>query len=891
MVPNQLTAIPIFPTMATLSLPGMSDFVSLPHRSAVDRRCVYSLKLNKLNSMEFESGSSWPILRRYQKHHTQKIALPLGGIGTGTVSLGGRGDLRDWEIVNRPSKGFAPRNGFFALRVSEPGRAPIAKALEGEIPEELYEGWSGSAVPNAGLPRFTDHSFEACYPFGRVVLSDPELPVDVRLEAFNPLIPPDADASGLPVAVVRFVLLNKRSVDIGATVCGSVQNFIGEDGSLGAPDQNRNVFREEGNLKGIFFTSDGVNTGAEQWGTIALTTTSQGQVSYRTSWADLIWGDSLLDFWDDLLADGRLDERKSAMNAPTGSLAVSVVVPANGTTQVTFLLSWVFPNRLSWRAPDRNPQTWDNNLRRIGNYYAEKFADAWDVARIITPQLVELENRSREFAAAVCDSDLPLAVREAALFNVTTLRTQTCFRTPDGYLFGWEGCQDKFGSCFGSCTHVWNYEQATAFLFGDLARGMREVEFLRSVDERGLMSFRVNLPLEYGNEFGVAAADGQMGCIIKIYRDWKLSGDELFLAKLWPKVRTAIEFCWVEGGWDADQDGVMEGCQHNTMDVEYYGPNPQMGFLYLGALRAVEEMALASGEKQFADRCRALFENGSRLIDEILFNGEYYEHRVQPPKGTKIANGLRWNLGAQDFDNPELQLGAGCLVDQLFGQFLAHITGLGYLGKPENISRALASILQFNFKRSFKDHFNHMRSYVLNDESAILMASYPHGNRPPRPFPYFNEVMTGFEYTAAVGMIYEGAVVDGLLCIDAIRDRYDGKRRSPFNEAECGHHYVRAMASWAAILALTGFQYDGVAAGITFAPATKPSRQFWSNGRAWGTFRQDPQGETISCHLTVGGGTLKVQTLTITGFGSATLDAPTSAGRGESLSFSVRKQC
>jgi hypothetical protein len=215
----------------------------------------------------------------------------------------------------------------------------------------------------------------------------------------------------------------------------------------------------------------------------------------------------------------------------------------------------------------------------------------------------------------------------------------------------------------------------------------------------------------------------------------------------------------------------MEGCQHNTMDVEYYGPNPQMGFLYLCALRGAEEMALARGEKEFARRCHALFESGSRLIDETLFNGEYYEHVVRPPKGAKVAEGLRWTLGARDLDNPELQLGSGCLVDQLFGQYFAHITGLGYLAKPENIAKALASIFKFNFKRGFKNHFNHMRSYVLNDESALLMASYPHGNRPQRPFPYFNEVMTGFEYTAAVGMIYENALDEGLLCIEAIRSR------------------------------------------------------------------------------------------------------------------------
>jgi non-lysosomal glucosylceramidase len=840
--------------------------------------------------MEHNAGSTWPVLRRYEKQHTQRIALPLGGIGTGTVSLGGRGDLRDWEIVNRPAKGFAPRHGFFAIRASGPGIDPVAKVLEGAIPEELYEGWSGCAVPNAGLPRFPDYSFEACYPFGRVLLSDPAFPLDVRLEAFNPLIPPDADASGLPVALLRFVLVNKTQTDVSGAICGSIQNFIGQDGSNGAPNRNRNVFRQEGALKGIYFDSEGIDRSAEQWGTMALTTTSDGVISYRTSWADLIWGDSLLDFWDDFLADGRLDERASAVHAPTGSIAVSLVIPSDGVSEVTFLLSWHFPNRLSWRPSESHPQTWNGELARIGNYYAEKFRDAWDVAATVASRLAELEEKSRDFANAFGESDLPLSVREAALFNLSTLRTQTCFRTPDGYLFGWEGCQDKFGSCFGSCTHVWNYEQATAFLFGDLARGMREVEFLHSVDERGLMSFRVNLPLKFGTRFGVAAADGQMGCIIKAYRDWKLSGDHSFLTRLWPQISKALEFSWIEGGWDADQDGLMEGCQHNTMDVEYYGPNPQMGFLYLCALRAAEEMAFACGEKEFARRCHTLFENGSRLIDETLFNGEYYEHLVRPPKGAKVAQGLRWTLGARDLDNPELQLGSGCLVDQLFGQYFAHITGLGYLAKPENIAKALASIFKFNFKRGFKDHFNHMRSYVLNDESALLMASYPHGNRPQRPFPYFNEVMTGFEYTAAVGMIYERAVDDALLCIEAIRERYDGKRRSPFNEAECGHHYARAMASWAAVLALTGFRYDGVKARITFAPATEPSQYFWSNGSAWGTFRQQPKGNAISCNLTVREGELKVQTLVLDGFGSTQLEAPLRATGREVVLFEVQRE-
>jgi non-lysosomal glucosylceramidase len=837
--------------------------------------------------MEQSNRLTWPVLSRYDQEHTNRIALPLGGIGTGTVSLGGRGNLQDWEVVNRPAKGFTPSSTFFAIRTSGESGEPVVRALEGALPPELYEGWSGSPAANAGLPRFRNHSFESAYPFGAVLLGDPDVPVDVRLEAYNPLIPCQADLSGIPVAVLRFVMMNKTAETLSASICGSIQNFIGTDGSLGSSKANKNSFRNEGRIRGLFLQSDGVDRTAEQWGTLALTTTSGGDLSFRTNWAELSWGNSLLDFWDDFSKDGRLDDRESSgVHSPIGSLAVQVTIPPNEVQSVTFLLTWHFPNRLSWRAPARNPQTWDKELRWIGNYYTTKYQDAWQAAMQVADNLEDLEEKTVGFVSSVCQSDLPHDVKEAALFNLSTLRTQTCFRTPDGYLFGWEGCQDRIGSCFGSCTHVWNYEQAVPFLFGDLAKGMREVEFIHSTDARGLISFRVNLPLEYGTRFAVAAADGQMGCLIKVYREWQLAGDELFLDKVWPAFRKALEFCWIPGGWDADQDGVMEGCQHNTMDVEYYGPNPQMGFLYLCALRCGEEMAKHLGEKGFAETCDRLFKNGSRWLDEHLFNDEYYQHQVTPPKEGFVADGLAWNMGAKDLSDPDLQLASGCLVDQLFGQFFAHVCGLGHLVKETNIRKTLGSILRYNRKTDFNGHFNHMRSYVLNDESALLMASYPHGNRPPRPFPYFNEVMTGFEYIAAVGLLYENEEEAGLKCIESIRARYDGRKRNPFNEAECGHHYARAMASWAAILALSGFHYSGVSGTMTFKGTSEGSRMFWSTGYAWGTFTQTPREDSVQAELLVRGGAVKIKRLVLTGVGST--EEPNLGELGPEGKYSVR---
>jgi uncharacterized protein (DUF608 family) len=1005
-----------------------------------------------------------------------RLAMPLGGIGTGTVSLGGRGDLRNWEIANRPGKGFNPAGiagpACFVLYAKPAGGQAVTRLLEGPLPLEEYEGPQGSTARWHGMPRFRECSFAAAYPLGQVHLSDRDVPLAVTLQAFNPMIPADADSSGIPVAVLRYVLRNRTGKRVTAAVCGSLPNFIGTDGSqhvagwtgvhsAAGMKCNRNQFRDRDGIRGIFMDSPGVDPKAEAWGTIALTTTAKTGITRRTGWAKLSFGDTKLDFWDEFSATGEVTEREEpGSDNPTASLAVKVTVPPHGTKTVTFLLTWHFPNRQTWTPkpltgpantgfvqawsisgflpltggfaslalpPAEQRQTWAKrtfsdafanlhqdigcqgkqdlvvyyachlrcaermllnaklgydgpvklwvdgrevfcdpagtnpaspddttvpfesaagehevvvglgtnrgqaygiflafertgmsrksqaavlpppeivdqhppacgcsggcdpaNANMIGNYYTTQYRDAWDVAAKVAPRLAGLETATVEFVKAFCASDLPLVVKEAALFNVSTLRTQTCFRTPDGRFFAWEGCNDNCGCCSGSCTHVWNYEQATAFLFGDLSCRLREVEFNHGTDERGLMSFRVMLPIARASELKCAAADGQMGCLLKLYRDWQLSGDDGMLRALWPKARQAMEFCWIPGGWDGDRDGVMEGCQHNTMDVEYFGPNPQMNIWYLGALRATEEMARYVGDDGFAATCRRLFEKGRQWVDANLFNGDYYEHQIRPPKDPKdIAEGLLVGMGATDLSEPICQLGAGCLVDQLVGQFLSEVCGLGYLVDRAHVRKTLKSIIKYNRRAGFNSHFNHMRSFVLGDETALLMASYPKGRRPKRPFPYFTEVMTGFEHTVAVHLLYEGMIREGLQCLQDVRDRYDGRKRNPFDEAECGHHYGRAMVTWAAVLALTGFQYSGVSQAMQFK--ARPGRFFWSNGYAWGTCRLKKTAAGWNVELNVMHGTLKLRTFTLQGAGSVALARPTMLKTGHPLAMTVKR--
>lgn len=805
------------------------------------------------------SHRNWPVLKSYAGDHLRRISLPVGGIGTGTVGFGGRGDLRDWEVVNRPAKGFAPPNSFFALRTQTSTGEVFCRALEGPIAPEDYEGSFGCRTPNHGLPRFSEAAFETAYPLGQVVLSDPACPLRVRLQAFNPLVPGAVEASEFPVAILRVVLSNPTPAKVKASLCGNLTNFIGQDGSHDIARDGVNEFESFEGGHGVWMRSNGVSPDHETWGTLALAVLENQNVTHRTSWAQLSWGDSLLDFWDDFSSDGALEERVTGTQPmPTASLCMQIELAPNETHEMTFVLAWCFPNRQSWSPDGELIHISDGAFQvgppTIGNFYAARFGDARGAVFQLLPRLAELEAQTLSFVSAFCGSDLPLALQEAALFNVSTLRSQTCFRTPDGHFFGWEGVHAHHGSCPGNCTHVWNYEQTTPFLFPELARSMREIEFLHATNERGLMSFRVGLPLEpYARISQHAAADGQMGCLMKLYRDWRLCGDDEWLRRLWPGAKRALEFCWQEGSWDADCDGVMEGRQHNTMDVDYFGPNPQMQGWYLGALRASEEMARGLGEDGFADKCRQLFERGKQWTDDNLWNGDYYEHHIRP-------------IGEEE---PEHQLGSGCLVDQLVGQTMAHVCGLGYLLDPAHVATTLDSTLRFNARDRGGSHFNHLRSYALGDEAALLMASYPKGRRPLRPFPYFNEVMTGFEHIVATHLIYEGQTQRALETIENIRSRYDGRKRNPFDEAECGFHYARAMAAWGHLLAWTGFAFSAHDGCLQFNAAKEKARWFWSCSGAWGTFEQTPTPEGIEVELRVLGGELRLQKLELRGGGEA----------------------
>ncbi len=779
--------------------------------------------------------------RTFTGRHLAMIAFPLGGVAAGSVSLGGRGQLRDWEIFNRPDKGHAVSYAFPSIWAQVGGGKPVARVLESRLMPPYQSGGGLSPAQVSGLTRLEDATFTGEYPLARIAFRDRDLPVTVALEAFTPFMPLDAEASGLPVAILRYTVTNPAKDTAKVSIAFSMENPAGLDvrnagGRAALLNARACEFRGGDRLAGLFMTNPQVGKDDPLAGSFAvgLIGAGDGRVSHLRGWPKAKWWASPLLFWDDFSADGQLGPEPAERNS-VGSLCLQREIAAGAKAEYTFVLAWHFPNRTpawcGWSSgeADRNAV--------IGNHYSARFPDAWAAARHAAENLPSLEKRMRQFLKAMRETTLPAAVKEAAMANASTLVTPTCFRTADGKFRGFEGINDASGCCHGNCTHVWNYETTTQHLFPSLARSMREQSFELAASLDGMMPIRLNLP-EGRQTGGTTAADGTMGQIIKTYIDWQLSGDRAWLAKMWPQVKRAVEFCWIEGGWDADRDGVMEGVQHNTYDVEFYGPNPMCGVYYLGALRAAQEMARAMEEEPFADTCAGIFEKGSKWIDANLFNGEHYIQKIRGIPVDRIAKPLQSKGGAEDSEHPDFQLGEGCLTDQLIGQYLADVAGLGPLLDPAHIRKTLASIYKYNHRSSLMHHDSVERIYALNDEAAVLVCDYAAGKRPRIPFPYSSEAWTGIEYLFAAQLMFAGMVREGVECFENVRRRYDGERRNPWDEPECGHHYARAMSAWSGMVALSGFRYRGQEQKVIAIPRVRSAgfSSFWSTGTGWGTF-------------------------------------------------------
>ncbi len=449
-------------------------------------------------------------------------------------------------------------------------------------------------------------------------------------------------------------------------------------------------------------------------------------------------------------------------------------------------------------------------------WYTTQFDSIGEVVGTFKRRYSELRDRSQLFSDTLYDTSLPPEVVEAVAANLSILKSPTVLRQQDGRLWCWEGCSDASGCCAGSCTHVWNYAQAICHLFPSLERGLRQNEFFEGQSPEGRQAFRGNLPISPGGG-SFDASDGQLGGIMKAHRDWRISGDRQWLERFWPRIRKSMDYMIAK--WDPRQTGLLEESHHNTYDINYFGPDGHCGTFYLGALAAMVHMGHALGDD--ISQYEELLKKGSARLQKELYNGEYFVQIVQkegldenfepivPDEQSEAYRGTAETVNEQ---GPKYQYATGCLSDGVLGLWMASACGIDDdLVDADRVASHLAAVYKYNLKHDLSQHANPQRpSFAMGDEGGLLLCTWPRGEKPLLPFVYSDEVWTGIEYQAAAHLMMVGRVDEGLDIVRTCRRRYDGVRRNPLNEYECGHWYARAMSSFSLIQAHTGLRYDAV---------------------------------------------------------------------------------
>ncbi|HEY5755885.1 MAG TPA: GH116 family glycosyl hydrolase [Steroidobacter sp.] len=764
------------------------------------------------NSEERRSGS-------YLDH----IAFPLGGMGAGMICLQGAGALSNLSIRHAPDIGSeAPM--FAAVSVRQTG---FARVLEGPVPAHKrfpsFSLQSDAALRSFwGLPRFRRASFRSSFPFADIILADDDSPLDVTITAWSPFEPGKEDDASLPVAGLEYRFVNRTGKPIEAVFSFNAGNMMAGEKTGGIRS-----------LAGGFILEGAIEDRPWTAGAFAVSTDDDA-VEINHAWfrgfayRHVLWKD---------IAEGACYSRPPLSEAsgepvPGATLFVPFALAAGEEKLIRIRLGWYVPDsnlRLSgggspdfdWRKRHDTAHPGEG-LPCYKPWYAGRYAGIEPLMADWSKRYQDLRIASERFSRTFFAATLPVEVIEAVAANLSILKSPTVLRQVDGKFWAWEGSRDHVGSCEGSCTHVWNYAQALPHLFPRLERTLRAAEFGPNQDEHGHQAFRSAMPIGPAPHDFVAAADGQLGGIMKIYRDWRISGDTDWLREIWPKVRASLDYCIRT--WDPRMRGWLEEPHHNTYDSELWGPDGMCTSIYLGALKAATLIggALGSDTREYA----TLLTRGVRRLERELFNGEYFYQKIS-------LNGLSAKY-PEDFgkgafpmplppeelaiaarEGPSFQYGTGCMADGAIGAWMAWACGLEAPIDRRKVVSHLEAVHRYNFKNDLTAHANPTFSsaratYALADEAGLLLCTWPKGGTLSLPFPYATEIWTGVEYQVAAHLISLDRVDQGLEIVRACRARYDGRRRNPFSEVEAGHWYSRAMASYALLQACSGARYDAV---------------------------------------------------------------------------------
>ena len=763
----------------------------------------------------------------YLGDYLNRVAFPIGGMGAGMFCMEGTGAISHVSVRNMPDIFNEP--GIFAA-ISVKGIKNGTKLLEGPVPDwkkfGLKDAGNGLGGATTGLPHFHHASFKARFPFGQLELKDSDLPLKVWVTGWSPFIPTDEDNSGLPVGAMEYHVSNTGTTILDAVFSFNAKNFLTVEKGKNtiSPIQNGFILSEAGTTEKPFKTEFAIYANDE--------TTIVDHCWFRGGW----W-DPVTMAWN-AVKNGEVKSNPPVeKDAPGASLYIPFKLAPGKEKKIRVMMAWYTPDSdqtygtMGTRKENCDPESGccnspadlsagkkdsDSEFKYYKPWYSRRFRNIQELALYWKQQYDILKKASQIFTDSFYNSSLPPEVIEVVAANLTILKSPTVMRQYDGRLWSFEGCGDSGGCCYGSCTHVWNYAQAIPHLFPVLERTLRHTEFCENQNEEGHQNFRAMLPIHAVSHDFHSAADGQLGGIMKVYRDWRISGDNEWMKKLYPMVKVSMDYSIKT--WDPRHMGVIEEPHHNTYDIEFWGPDGMHGSFYLGALQAIIRMGEFLGKD--VTTYKELSVKAKTSMETDLYDGEYFFQKIKVDGLTAKNPATEKSFGGEyskeakellDKEGPKYQYGKGCLSDGILGAWIGQMCGLSDSIDSKKISSHLMAVHKYNLKENLSEHANPQRpAYALGDEGGLILCSWPKGGKLSLPFVYSDEVWTGIEHQVASHLMLTGHVKEGLDILRTSRNRYDGHIRNPFNEYECGHWYARALSSYGYLQALTGVRYDAV---------------------------------------------------------------------------------
>jgi len=551
--------------------------------------------------------------------------------------------------------------------------------------------------------------------------------------------------------------------------------------------------------------ASGLPKEAPTMGSLFIATNSSAQPA--------LWND-YTSLWEEFSQKGTVSQEEGR----DGCLTVKLTLAPKEEKEVLFLLSWYFPN------------LYDYARRPLGHKYEEWFKSAEDVARYALNNYERLYSESLAFHDAFY-STLPQWLADAINSQFTTLYKSSWW-TRDGTFGIWEG----MNACCGlQTTDVGYYGSFPVLMFFPELEKVEINLTARAQSDKG------EIPHFFPGRFDVPDAywriDMEPQFILMVYRDYLWTGDKEFLRKMWLHVKRAIDY---EISIDRDGDGIpnIEGSALTYDGWNMYGTSVYVGSVWLAGLLAASEMGKILGDEEAVKNYSALYRKARQSFIEELWNGEYFILYNDVATGRKDTC---------------------CMLDQMNGQWYAHMLDLGYILPQDMVRSAITACYKYNRKP-----LQQGMAYIdWQKGECWVNGAWPRGGATvPEIGGQWGSPWTGTEYMFASLLIYEGMLKEGLDVVRAVYDRYNAAGLT-WNHVECGWHYFRPMDSLTILFALQGFNYDAPNAALTLKPRLNPSshQSPFIVPTGWGIFSQEIKGGKQVDSLTLKRGKLVLSTL------------------------------